>query len=215
MGLGLGGPTQYWQCQDFGNIWSPNPSLREPCLTLSKKLFNIYHLVTMYACFVLHCSRMAFWFIRQRKFDSICIQEKKVVCCVNHVSHSSLWFAHQKNVQSDAFHLWVWERAEELQIEWIHPFETWDPTRPPPTPHPDNVINYATYFSSTYFIKLWWSKICSKSLYRLQYSFPRRNEMLQRFTSFAYLCLKLPTTDPHTETSLMRSNAIKISDSFC
>ena len=133
-----------------------------------------------------------------------------MVCCVNHVSLSSLWFAHQKNVQSDAFHLRVWERAEELQIEWICPFETWDPpTRPPPNPHPDNVINYATYFSSTYFIKLWWSKICSKSLYRLHYSFPRRDERLQRFTSFAYLCLKLPTTDPHTETSLRRSNAIK------
>ena len=28
LGVGVGGwSTQFWQCQDFGNIWSPNPSL--------------------------------------------------------------------------------------------------------------------------------------------------------------------------------------------
>ena len=25
---GWGGSTQFWQCQDFGNIWTPNPSRR-------------------------------------------------------------------------------------------------------------------------------------------------------------------------------------------
>ena len=197
--------------------WSRQTENNLVSLTLSKKLFNIYHLVTMYACFVLHCSRMAFWFIRQRKFDSICIQEKKVVCCVNHVSPQFPLVCPSEECSVRCIPLVSVRKGRRVADRVDLPI--WNlrtpPTRPPPTPHPDNVINYATYFSSTYFIKLWWSKICSKSLYRLHYSFPRRDEMLQRFTSFAYLCLKLPTTDPHTETSLRRSNAIKISDSFC